>query len=198
MINVKDCRVSNDNTKIYIDVETTEGYLITHASLWSESTFKVLSKEKSLPILKTSNRELLTITAASVGLSKFDGIYFIEFETDAPNATDTGTLAPVTAVITNLVSYYKCAMNMLLRVSGSQLDLFNARVVNDGDANNVMAIHLLIDGITQAIKLNRFLDAINLLSNLRILCSSCSDCGDSALSGTTDCADCGSTTIHYQ
>ena len=198
MIRINDCRVSNDNTKIYIDVETTEGYLITHAGMWDESTFKVFSKEKSLPILQENNKELLIVTAASVGLKKFNGIYFIEFETDAPNATDTGTLMPVTAVITNLVSYYKCAMNMLLRVSGSQLNLFNARVTNEGDANNVMAIHLLIDAVTQAIKLNRFLDAINLLSNLRILCSSCSDCGDSNSPMPEDCSDCGSTTIHYQ
>jgi hypothetical protein len=194
MIIVNECRVSNDNTKIYIDVETTLGYKITSAKLWSDTTFKVFAKAKPLNITMYSNREVLTVTAASVGAKKFDGIYFIEFETDAPNAVCSTCPNPVTAVVSNMVSYYKCGMEMILKSSRSGLDIFS----NDsGQANNTMTVHLLIDAIGEAIKLNRFVDAINLLANLKKICMSCSECGSEETSGLVDCTDCGSTSIYY-
>lgn len=188
MITINECRVSADNTKMYIDVETTMGFIITYANLWNENTFKVYSKKKPLVLKQTSNKEQLILTAQSVGLIKFDGIYFLEFETN-DNTECVDCLNPVTAVVTNLVGYYKCAMEMLLRTSGSYLNVFSSGVTDSGDANNVMAIHLLLDSISEAIKLNRYIDAITLLSRLKTLCSSCTDC--SGAESEVDCEECG-------
>jgi hypothetical protein len=192
MIAVNECRVSNDNMKIYIDVETDLGYKITSAKLWSDDTFKVFAKAKIINITSDSNQEILTVTAASMGVKKFDGLYFIEFETDAPNEECSTCPNPVTAVVSNLVSYYKCGMEMILKSSRSGLDIFN----NDsGEANNVMTVHLLVDAVNEAIKLNRFVDAINLLANLKKVCRSCS--GSESTTGLVDCTDCGTTSIYY-
>jgi len=189
MITINECRVSADNTKIYVDVETSEGYVITDANLWNENTYKVYAKKRSLVLSKTSNREQFIIAADSVGLVKFDGIYFLEFESDDINQQGVNCLNPVTAVVTNLIGYYRCAMEMLLRTSGSYLNIFTSGVTDSGDANNVMSIHLLLDAISEAIKLNRFMDAITLLSRLKTLCSSCTECAP--VNGEVDCEECG-------
>lgn len=88
-------------------------------------------------------------------------------------------------------------MEMLLKASRSCQDLFSSEVCNTSDANRAMSVHLLIDGINEAIKLNRFIDAINLLSNLKKICNSCVSCGSEDQSGLVDCTDCGTTSVYY-
>jgi hypothetical protein len=183
MIVVNECRVSNDNGNIYINVETTVGYKIISAKLWSDETFKVFSKAKSISLQNTSNKEVLTITAASMGLKKFDGLYFIEFETNAPGVG--GFANPVTAVVTNLISHYRCGMDLILKSSKNINNLFTSET---GEANKAMTVHLLIDAVNEAIKLNRFVDAIGLLSNLKKICNTCSECNSVAVE--PDCATC--------
>lgn len=197
MITINECRVSNDNKKIYINAETSIGYKITSINLWTENTFKVFSTAKIIVPAKTSNKEVLVVTSESLGLRKFDGIYFIEFETDAPNQVCSTCPNPVTAVVTNLVSYYKCGMEMLLKASESCQDLFSGNSCDTSEANRAMSVHLLIDGINEAIKLNRFVDAINLLSNLKKICSSCSSCQTTNSGAVVDCTDCGTTSVYY-
>ena len=197
MITINECRVSNDNKTIYINVETTIGYKITSIKLWNESTFKVFAKAVVVLGAKINNKEILAVSSTSLGLKKFDGIYFVEFETDAPNPICSTCPNPVTAVVTNLVSYYKCGMEMLLKASNSCQDLFSVSARETSDANRAMSVHLLIDGVNEAIKLNRFIDAINLLSNLKKICSSCSTCDSENTSGVVDCTDCGTTSVYY-
>jgi hypothetical protein len=190
MITINECRVSADNKRIYVDIEAAVGFKITSANLWTESTFKVYSRKKVIPLSKLTNKELFFIDASSIGLIRFDGIYFLEFETDETPVGSTQFLNPVTAVVTNLVGYYKCAMEMLLRTSGSYLNIFSSGVTDSGDANNVMAVHLLLDAISEAIKLNRYIDAITLLGRLKTICSSCVDCAN--VPDEAGCEDCGS------
>jgi hypothetical protein len=197
MIVINECRVSNDNKKIYIDVETTEGYAITSIKLWNENTFKVFSQAKVIPVNSTTNQENIIVLSETLGFKKFDGIYFIEFETNAPNLECDSCPNPVTAVVTNLVSYYKCGMEMLLKASKSCMNIFSAEVCDSSEVNKVMSVHLLIDGINEAIKINRFIDAINLLVNLKKICNSCSDCNSSETGNNVDCTSCGSTSVYY-
>lgn len=197
MIVINECRVSNDNKKIYINAETTVGYAITSIKIWNENTFKVFSQAKVIPVIGTTNKEVLVVNSESLGFRKFDGIYFIEFETNAPNPECSTCPNPVTAVVTNLVSYYKCGMEMLLKASKSCMNIFSAEVCDSSEANKAMSVHLLIDGINEAIKLNRFIDAINLLVNLKKICNSCSDCDASGTENSVDCTSCGSTSVYY-
>jgi hypothetical protein len=183
MIVVNDCRVSNDNVNIYVNVETNIGYSITSAKLWSDETFKVFSKAKSISLENTSNKEILTITAASMGLKKFDGLYFIEFETSEPGANNSPR--SITAVVSNLISHYRCGMDLILK---SSLDITNLFNTENGNVNKAMAVHLLIDAINEAIKLNRFVDAINLLSSLKKICNTCYECNSIPVG--PDCVTC--------
>lgn len=199
MIQVNECRVSNDNKKIYIDVTTDVGYNFTSIKLWTDQTFKILTKAKDIPFSGDDNKEVLIVTSESLGLQKFDGIYFIEFESNAPGLECDTCPNPVTAVITNLVSYYRCGMEMLLRASKSCLNIFSAEVCDSGDANGAMSVHLLIDAVNECIKLNRFVDAISLLSKLKTICSSCKTCTPITDDDTNfvECSSCNQTSIYY-
>jgi len=199
MIKINECRVSNDNKNIYIDAVTDVGYNFTSIKIWNESTFKVLVKAKDIPFSGESEKEILIVSAGSVGLAKFDGIYFIEFQSNAPGEECDTCPNPVTAVITNLVSYYRCAMEMLLRANKSCLNIFSSEICDSGDANSAMSVHLLIDGINECIKINRFMDAINLLSKLRTICASCSNCVPTSNDDTNfvECSSCNQTSVYY-
>ena len=65
MIIVNECRVSNDNKSIYINVETDATYEFTSIKLWNEDTYKVLAKAKDIPFNGTTNAEVLVVKAAS-------------------------------------------------------------------------------------------------------------------------------------
>jgi hypothetical protein len=199
MIQVNECRVSNDNKNIYIDVITDDGYNFTSIKLWTDQTFKVLLKAKDIPFSGADNKEVLVVTSASLGLARFDGIYFIEFESNAPGEECDTCPNPVTAVVTNLVSYYRCGMDMLLKASKSCLNIFSGEICDSGDANNAMSVHLLIDGVNECIKLNRFVDAISLLGRLRTICASCTNCipvtGDDT--NFVECSSCNQTSVYY-
>lgn len=199
MIVVDECRVSNDNKKMYINVRTNIGYNFTSIKLWTDQTYKILEKAKNIPFDGTDNKEVLIVNSSDIGLSKFDGIYFVEFSSNAPGEECVNCPNPVTAVVTNLVSYYKCAMEMLLRASKSCLNIFSSEVCDSGDANNAMSVHLLIDGISEAIKINRFMDAISLLEKLKKICSSCSSCSECENQGTNfkECSSCNQTSVYY-
>jgi len=199
MIQINECRVSNDNKKLYIDASTDVGYNFTSIKLWTDGTFKVFSKAKDIPFSGETEKEVIVVTAASVGLYKFDGIYFVEFESNAPGVECDICPNPVTAVVTNLVSYYRCGMEMLLKASKSCLSLFSSEICNTGDANNAMSVHLLIDGINECIKLNRFVDAISLLGKLRTICASCHkfDYVEGSGSNLVECSSCNQTSVYY-
>lgn len=198
MIQVNDCSVSNDNKSINIDAITDEGYKFTSIRIWTDKTFKVLSKAFVAPISGVNNKEILIVSAQDMGLQRFDGIYFVEFLSDAPGEECDTCPNPVTAVITNLVTYYRCAMEMLLKASRSNLSLFNSETCYPGDANNAMTVNLLIDAINNCIKINRFVDAISLLDKLRVLCSSCSNCIPADDNNNyVDCSSCSETNIFH-
>jgi hypothetical protein len=184
---------------LYIDAITDVGYNFTSIKLWTDETFKVLSKAKDIPFSGETEKEILNISAGSLGLNKFDGIYFIEFESNAPGVECDNCPNPVTAVVTNLVSYYRCGMEMLLKASKSCLSLFSSEICNTGDANNAMSVHLLIDGINECIKINRFVDAISLLEKLRVICSSCSQTSytDGSGNNPVECSSCNQTSVYY-
>ena len=194
MITISECKISSDNSKLLISAITTVGNVFTEIKLWNENTFKIFSKAKNLPIQGTSNQENLIIEATSLGLKNFNGIYFIEFSTNEPALPGKTCSQTVTSVVTNLIPYYRCAMDSILKSTLATQSPCLSCLGTDDEINRLIAINLLIDGINQAVEINRFVDAINMLNSLKKLCVNCSE---TSTGEAVNCSECSKTSTYY-
>ena len=78
MIQINNLSISNDKTRIYVDVETNEGEIIETATLWNHNTFKnySLSVPISFKLEQINNQEVFTLEATEINANYFNGIYF--------------------------------------------------------------------------------------------------------------------------
>ncbi|MBV1929993.1 MAG: hypothetical protein KUG81_10840, partial [Gammaproteobacteria bacterium] len=87
-IYVDNFSISTDGQSIDVTVHTTVGYTITACKFWTDATYKDNDQliDLSSLLAGTTHVETFTISTEAVEVATFfDGIFFAEFVTTAPN-----------------------------------------------------------------------------------------------------------------
>lgn len=177
--------IIENGSKLAINIETMVGYNITSILLWNMNSFKDYSLATNLgyKIENVNNKEVFILTATELGILKFEDIYFLEIESDAPTETCSNCLLPALGITYNLLPYYSCMLDYLLKSEITDCATCN----NLTTKNLIVTISLLIDSIKKSIELGFYLQAIANINKLKKLCqlSQCKSCNQ------VQCNSCG-------
>lgn len=177
IIKINNFQIINDGQELAIDVETALGSNITSILLWDIDTFKDYSIAKSLnyKLEQINNKEIFIVTAEELNLYSFKDIYFIEVESNYVDTDGCSTCENPTLGITyNLQPYYKCMLNYLLE---SEIN-YNVNKTDVLLNNLTINTSLLIDAIEKSIEIGYYLQAIEILNQLKKICNitKCKNC----------------------
>lgn len=185
MITINNFSIIENGSKLAIDVETTVGYSITSILLWDMNSFKDYSLATNLgyKIENVNNKEVFIVTATELGILKFEDIYFLEIESNTPSPTCSNCLLPALGITYNLLPYYACMLDYLLKSEITDCSTCN----NLTTKNLIVTISLLIDSVKKSIELGFYLQAIANVNKLKKLCelSQCKSCNQ------VQCNSCG-------
>ena len=177
--------IIDNGSKLAIDVETDLGYNITSILLWNMDSFKDYSLATNLgyKLENINNKEIFIVSATELGILKFEDIYFIEVESDAPTKECPTCLLPALGITYNLLPYYACMLDYLLKSEITDCSTCN----NLTTKNSVVTINLLIDSVEKSIELGFYLQAISSINKLKKLCElkQCKTCKQ------VECNSCG-------
>jgi len=146
-----------------MNVIITDAASITSLKFWTEVTYKDYSLAIDLTSkLTASATENITITLSDIGLSYFDGVYFLEAE-------DTDEIS--SAITKDLTRYKECILNKLLEYSVCE-DCLKKESVSLTNANR------LLRGLEDAIEQGFINEILIIISALKKYCSNeCTSCG---------------------
>lgn len=176
-VNIHNFEILNDGQQLAIDVETITGSIITSIKLWNIDTFKdeSLSIDLNYKLEQINNREVFIIDAKEVSVYSFTDIWFIEIQSNYTGTEGcTSCQDPALGITYNLQPYYKCMLNYLLN-SEKSIDYNSTTVYSN---NLTISVNLLIDSIEKSLSIGYYLQAIEMLNNLKNLCniSKCKNC----------------------
>lgn len=182
---INNFEILNNGTQLAIDVETIEGSIVTSIQLWDINTFKdySLSIDLNYKLEQINNKEIFIVTATELNLPSFTDIWFIEIESNYVGVEGcTNCQDPALGITYNLQPYYKCMLNYLLDDRKST----NSNSTSIYDNNLTITVNLLIDSIEKSLAIGYYLQAIEMLNNLKKLCniSKCTNCE------TVTCSSC--------
>jgi len=182
---INNFEILNDGQQLAIDVETVEGSIITSIQLWNIDTFKdeSLSIDLNYKLEQINNKEVFIIDAKEVSVYSFTDIWFIEIRSNYEGTEGcTSCQDPALGITYNLQPYYKCMLNYLLDMEKS-IECNSTSVHTN---NLTITVNLLIDSIEKSLAIGYYLQAIEMLNNLKKLCniSKCKNCE------TVTCSSC--------
>lgn len=176
MIYINNLSINNTLTQLSVDVETNTGANITSVLLWNENTFKDYSKaiDLSFKLEEVNNKEIFIVTSTEINLSDFSGIYFLEFTSNYDDGDDcTNCQNIVIGVVANLNNIKKYLLNSVLELNDCE------DCLKQKDFENIIAIDLTTNGLSTALSIGFYEEAIFLYKKLKRLigpkldCSSC-------------------------
>jgi len=174
-VTIKNFEIINNGLELSIEVETVIDSIITSISLWDINTFKDynLSVDLSYKLEQSSNNETFIVTAEELSLTSFQDIYFIEVEDDYEGVEDcVNCQNPALGITYNLQQYYKCMLNYLLQSeqNNNSIDVYKN--------NLTITINLLIDSVIKALEIGLYVQAIEMINELKKLCliTKCNNC----------------------
>jgi len=166
-----------DSTAENIDVTVTfdAGQLPTQLRVWTVDTYKVYADA-----INTINMDALfqaqvsgaafQITAELLGVTKIEGIYFIEFTTN-----DGATANTQLGVVGNMIPHYECLLNKTLT-----MELVDCTKIKHGDcedcAKNAPYIETLLFSVGKALILGYYDEAVKIGMSLNDACVLCQSC----------------------
>jgi len=182
---INNFEILNDGQQLAIDVETVEWSIITSIQLWNIDTFKdeSLSIDLNYKLEQINNKEVFIIDAKEVSVYSFTDIWFIEIQSNYEGTEGcTSCQDPALGITYNLQPYYKCMLNYLLDMEKS-IECNSTSVHTN---NLTITVNLLIDSIEKSLAIGYYLQAIEMLNNLKKLCniSKCKNCE------TVTCSSC--------
>lgn len=174
---IKNFEILNDGQQLAIDVETITGSIITSIKLWDIDSFKdySLSIDLNYKLEQINNKEVFIITATELNIVSFTDIWFIEIESNYEGVDGcVNCQDPALGITYNLQPYYKCMLNYLLELEKAT----NCNSNNIYSNNLTITVNLLIDSIEKSLDIGYYLQAIEMLNNLKKLCniSKCKNC----------------------
>ncbi len=173
MIYINNLSINNEKTQLSVDVETNVGSNITRILLWNESTFKDYSQaiDISFKLEQINNKEVFILDSSEININLFEGIYFLEFTSDYENENDCIECQnTVIGVAANLNNINKYLLDLIL-----SLEKCN-NCPNEDSSDDIMNIHLTSKGITLALTLGYYEEAMFLYKKLKKLIGPKLDC----------------------
>ena len=182
---INNFEILNDGQQLAIDVETITGSIITSIKLWNIDTFKdeSLSIDLNYKLEQINNKEVFIVDAEELQLYSFTDIWFMEIQSNYVGEEGCTTCQdPALGITYNLQPYYKCMLNYLLDMEKS-IECNSTSVHTN---NLTITVNLLIDSIEKSLAIGYYLQAIEMLNNLKKLCniSKCKNCE------TVTCSSC--------
>lgn len=166
-ISVTKFMVTNNLLSIDLDVEINSGQTVTKLLLWDQNTYRDPSKSVNLTSLLSgsTNTESIVISASNAGVTKFDGMYFLQIETSDSEAVVVATF--------NMTQYYTVQAKLIANIDLSCLHC-------NANFQNALLFDLYLEATKQALLLGRYQDAIDNLAKLIITVdtSDCDACND--------------------
>tara|TARA_R110002126_G_scaffold2912_2_gene16056 strand:+ start:915 stop:1493 length:579 start_codon:yes stop_codon:yes gene_type:complete len=166
-ISVTRFMVTNNLLSIDLDVEINSGQTVTRLLLWDQKTYRDPSKSVNLTSLLSgsNNTESIVISASNAGVTKFDGMYFLQIETSDSEAVVVATF--------NMTQYYTVQAKLIANIDLSCLNC-------NTNFQNALLFDLYLEATKQALLLGRYQDAIDNLAKLIITVdtSDCDACND--------------------
>tara|TARA_R110000751_G_scaffold89462_1_gene176214 strand:+ start:3260 stop:3838 length:579 start_codon:yes stop_codon:yes gene_type:complete len=166
-ISVTRFMVTNNLLSIDLDVEINSGQTVTRLLLWDQKTYRDPSKSVNLTSLLSgsTNTESIVISASNAGVTKFDGMYFLQIETSNSEAVVVATF--------NMTQYYTVQAKLIANIDLSCLNC-------NTNFQNALLFDLYLEATKQALLLGRYQDAIDNLAKLIITVdtSDCDACND--------------------
>jgi hypothetical protein len=166
-ISVTRFMVTNNLLSIDLDVEINSGQTVTKLLLWDQKTYRDPSKSVNLTSLLSgsNNTESIVISASNAGVTKFDGMYFLQIETSDSEAVVVATF--------NMTQYYTVQAKLIANIDLSCLSC-------NTNFQNALLFDLYLEATKQALLLGRYQDAIDNLAKLIITVdtSDCDACND--------------------
>ena len=154
-ISVTRFMVTNNLLSIDLDVEINSGQTVTRLLLWDQKTYRDPSKSVNLTSLLSgsTNTESIVISASNAGVTKFDGMYFLQIETSNSEAVVVATF--------NMTQYYTVQAKLIANIDLSCLNC-------NTNFQNALLFDLYLEATKQALLLGRYQDAIDNLAKLII------------------------------
>lgn len=176
-VTIQNFQILNNGQELTIDVETIEGSIITSIQLWNIDTFKndSLGINLNYKLEQINNKEIFIVTAEELNLTSFTDIWFIEIQSNYEGSEGCSSYQdPALGITYNLQPYYKCMLHYLLNAEKST-NCDSTSIYND---NLTITVNLLIDSIEKSLAIGFYSQAIEILNNLKKLCSisKCKNC----------------------
>jgi len=183
MIIINSIKYSDDLSSIELDVSsTTLAAKFLNIYLWGINTFR--NYEESLDasdlIVGETNQEIISIPAEKFGLDKFNGLYFIEFNTNESSIPSINGVMPnqTLGVIYNSYIYKECLLNKVLALEIRGCDESPPGYCEDC-AVDTNLLTTLIYNVDIAIEMYLYEEAIKILKDVENLCDTCHNCPQS-------------------
>ena len=177
-IYVDNFSISTDGLSIDVSVRTEVGETINSCKFWTDATYKDSAQLIDLSSLLSgvTHVENFTISVSDVEETTFfDGIFFAEFNTTAPNTEDCNTCRSELAVAVKLVAAKLCLLEKVLNLD---MCLNRTSGCNCIETCEILALDNLVDSMVIALEFGLYNEAIDLLNGVRVLCPACVDCLD--------------------
>lgn len=173
MIQINNLSISNDRTKIYVDVETNVGETITSINLWNHNTFKNYSYVTSLnfKLENINNKEIFTLNATEINVGSFNGIYFLEFTTSYEEEGCVQCQNSIIGVAANFNQINEYILNLILEL--------NICIQCNTNLDNIISLSLTLEAMCKALGLGYYDEAIYLYKKLlkllgtNLTCTNC-------------------------
>jgi hypothetical protein len=159
---ITDFSISIDRTQI--NVVITDAATLSSLKFWDNTTYKDFSKSIDLTSkLTASSTEAITITLSDLGLTYFDGVYFLEAE-DVDEVSNS--------ITSDLTKYKECVLNKLLEFTVCD-DCLQTESIS------LLNTHALITGLQDAIDAGFIEELLVIVKALDKFCSDdCVSCGN--------------------
>lgn len=178
MITVNNFSIINNGQQLAIDVETNIGSNITSILLWDMNSFKDYSLAINISdqLEQVNESEVLIISAVDLGILKFEDIWFMEVQSNYvdPDPDCSTCELPALAITYNLLPYYQCMLDYLIQSGLNDCESCNNTVQN----NMTVTISLLLDAVEKALELGFYLQAIEMIKQVKKYCNikKCNNC----------------------
>lgn len=192
MVQINNVTISNDGLELFVDVQTQTGYNITSILLWNQDIYKKfdLKKDISFKLEQINNRESFSLTRDEANTLNFEGIWFLEIESNAPAPELCSTCNESQLVIvTNFNHIYRCMANLTNKIGTCSGNMFGPdSCCNPTEVTNLMTTHLLLEGVKSNLNIGEYAQAIELYKKAAILCKDCNPNG--LISPNSPCLTC--------
>lgn len=177
MVQVNNVVISNNALELLIDVQTLVDNHITSVLVWNHDMYKKFDEkiDVSHKLEQINNRESFSLTGEDVHSTNFEGIWFLEIESDEEATEECSTCNQSQLVIvTNFNHIYRCLASEMNKIGTCDGSLFGHNACcNPSEVNKIMTTHLLLEGIKANLAIGEYALAIDLYKKAMKVCKDC-------------------------